>query len=215
MRWSNVSDEARLRPVPWLGAVVASVLLLTACQPSEPAPVPPAPMPSVSPTGEPGWLAELRSRPLVLPSLPPSGECPVPTAVEPTPAPPPDGPISTGGSAMYGTAAVAPLARHFQAGRLPIVEGEDGWYLGRLHWAGRPGYRGGVLVRAYRIDGPGRARADLRTLTDPDRASEAVEVIEDWQFWGGAVLVTGPGCYAIQIDGDGFTELIVFPAELG
>jgi hypothetical protein len=203
-----------------LAAALAVALVLAACQPAEPPP-PPPPGPSTIPAGEPGVpagepgvLAELRGRPVVLPRLGPAGECPVTPAVEPTPAPPPDGPIASGGSAMFGTAPVAPLARYFPDDRLPIAEADPGWYAGTSHWAARPGYRGWVLVRAFRIDGPGRARVELRTRSSPGAGADAVEVIEDWQFWTGGTQLTGPGCYAYQIAGDGFTELVVFRAEL-
>jgi len=36
----------------------------------------------------------------------------------------------------------------------------------------------------------------------------------DWQFWPGGTEVTSAGCYAYQVDGTGFTEVIVFRAEL-
>ncbi len=42
----------------------------------------------------------------------------------------------------------------------------------------------------------------------------AVNVQSDWQFWPGGTKVTGPGCYAYQIDGSGFAEVIVFRAEI-
>jgi hypothetical protein len=62
----------------------------------------------------------------------------------------------------------------------------------------------------------------LRLAEGPNGAEQAktsdalaVDVQADWQFWAGGTDVTDPGCYAYQVDGSGFTETIVFRAELG
>ena len=44
---------------------------------------------------------------------------------------------------------------------------------------------------------------------------EAVPTSSFWRASFGTLSTTGPGCFGLQMDGDTFTELIVFPVEAG
>lgn len=145
------------------------------------------------------------------------------SAPVPLDRPPPAGhPLSTGGPpSALGRAPLFPDARDFDGERAalrvrPNAAGSEhaGWYAAKARWASRTGYTGWALIRVARLDGPGSARAELQ-LAGGTRAGEAlaVEVLADWQFWPGGTEVSTPGCYAYQVDGAGFTEVIVFRAE--
>src|SRR6266542_3576471 len=175
---------------------------------------------AVASTAAPAELAALRARPLRLPTLAAGEACPVTHPAPPDPPPPSGHPLSTGRPpSALGHAPVFPDARYFRGDRAQLwVRAETthpGWYSAKVPWASRTGYLGWVLIRTGRLDGPGRARVGLR-LADGTAISEAlaVNVQADWQFWPGSTEVTAPGCYAYQVDGSSFIEIIVFRAEL-
>ena len=188
--------------------------------PSLPSPSLSSPSTAAASSPEPAELAALRARPLRLPTLAAGEACPVTHPAPPDPPSPSGHPLSTGGPpSALGHAPVFPDARYFRGDRAQLwVRAETthpGWYSAKVPWASRTGYLGWVLIRTGRLDGPGRARVGLR-LADGTAISEAlaVNVQADWQFWPGSTEVTAPGCYAYQVDGSSFTEIIVFRAEL-
>lgn len=184
-----------------------------------PIPAPPPTPPVATAVPEPVGLATLRARPLRLPTVPPGSECPVTRALPLDPPPPAGHALSTGGPPSgLGQAPLFPDARYFvDQARLGVRAGHPhpGWYVAKTPWASRTGYRGWALIRAARLDGPGQALVVLQ-LTDGPAISDAVpvDVQADWQYWGGSTEVTNPGCYAYQVDGSDFTEVIVFRAEV-
>jgi hypothetical protein len=197
---------------------------LTACDTPPgrtlPSPSLPSPATTAATSSEPAELAALRARPLRLPTLAAGQACPVTRAAPPDPAPPSGHPLGTGGPpSALGHAPVFPDARYFHGDRAELWVRADttnpGWYSTKVPWASRTGYLGWVLIRTGRLDGPGRARVGLSLAGGP-AISEAlgVNVQADWQFWPGSTDVTAPGCYAYQVDGTSFTEIIVFHAEL-
>jgi len=79
-------------------------------------------------------------------------------------------------------------------------------------WASTTGrHQGPVVVRVGRIDGAGRGQ--VRLIYDPN-ASRGTAVVffvgSTPSDWPSSTYVTGPGCYAYQVDGSTFTEVIVF-----
>jgi hypothetical protein len=159
----------------------------------------------------------LLDRPLRVPALAPGDRCPVSAPHDPVPAPPSDEPGWVGGAAVLGGAPVAPLAIYFHPETTLVVKppgSAPGWYAAKVGWGARVGFGGYVLIRAGRIDGPGRARVLLQDVTVHADAT-LIDVVADWQFWPGATEVTAPGCYAYQVDGAGFSEVIVFQATPG
>lgn len=89
-------------------------------------------------------------------------------------------------------------------------------------WRPARGYRGPILVRGDRIDGPGAVRFEQDPLPVGDGFEQMGTPTELHLPAGGSqagpafsavtTFFGGPGCYAFQIDGDGFTETIVVRA---
>lgn len=177
----------------------------------------PAPSAAASVSTEPAELAALRARPLRLPTLAAGADCPVTSTVALDPPLPTGHALSTGGAPKaLGRAPLFPDGRYFGAdGVLGVRAGHPhpGWYTAKTPWASRPGYRGWTLIRTASLDGIGRALVELQLPEGPTVANAvAVDAQADWQFWPGGTEVTNPGCYAYQVDGAGFTEVIVFRA---
>ncbi len=148
-------------------------------------------------------------RPLVLPLLSPGGSCPVSAAH----------PISTpafGGVAL-GTGPARPLAAApMNAAHAILLDRvqEQGWYAFKTLWFTEPSYQGPVRIRGARIDAPGAiAFGESPTLAElivpPDGT---VNGRDGWREAPGGTFVKTPGCYAWQVDGVGFSNIIVFSA---
>lgn len=160
--------------------------------------------------GQPNWAA-LR-RPLHLPSLGSHGRCPVSRVDRSVPW------HAYGIGPGLGPGPVYPV---FGTPRLDVTFHGRAW--GRSIWGGQkvlwfvaPAYSGPVLVRGRRLggwqwlrfDGDARPAAELRIFP-----GETVR-------WGGQaagtrgrpsyVRVRATGCYAAQIDGTDFSEVVVF-----
>jgi len=54
-------------------------------------------------------------------------------------------------------------------------------------------------------------RSDTAGTLVPDSYEEAVESI--WGFWPSHLVISGPGCYAIQIDTEDGSDIVVFEAR--
>lgn len=107
-------------------------------------------------------------------------------------------------------AVIAPRAAD---GAVELQEKQsDGRYPVKVLWIADPVYEGSVLVRGRRIDGPGIVRfsstspADELQLSDP--SGSAMDA-PGWRIWTGGLRLEGPGCYALQIDGEDFSQTIV------
>jgi hypothetical protein len=96
---------------------------------------------------------------------------------------------------------------------------DDSWYPHKTLWAVSPVYDGPVLIRGGRIDHAGELRfrvgrntvggkepRPLRELRLAEQSSTA------WRYAPSYTLLRGPGCYAFQVDGVRFTEVLVFEA---
>jgi hypothetical protein len=76
-------------------------------------------------------------------------------------------------------------------------------------------FQGRVLVRGRRLDGRYLLRfgdgrwpvGELRMRFGPERLGEG-----DWLQYASYTRVRAAGCYAWQIDGEGFSEVVVFRA---
>ena len=92
----------------------------------------------------------------------------------------------------------------------------DGWYYYKTLWAIAPTYAGEVVITGKQIGGdtelrfnpgarfPGQTELQLRF--PPDDSGK-------WRFGPSDTLIRAPGCYAFQVEGEGFKQTIAFEAR--
>jgi hypothetical protein len=105
----------------------------------------------------------------------------------------------------------------------------DPEHLNKVVWAADPSYTGPIRVRGGRIDGGGQVLLEsfdnrwggspLKTV-DKTRLYSELDLLvshstfpsqpSGWRMWPTLAYVATPGCYGVQIDGIGFTELFTF-----
>lgn len=88
--------------------------------------------------------------------------------------------------------------------------------LAKVLWFARPSYQGPILIRGRQIDGSGVVT--FGTGSDTLRLASAgtdTSSSAGWRSWPSYTFVAMPGCYAYQVDGDTFSETIVFRATQG
>jgi len=116
------------------------------------------------------------------------------------------------------------------------MSGQDSWYSGRqvTILMVDSQYSGPLLVRAFQLGGNGKSTVTLADLHSPDSGTAdkerrhgvavvpalhttggglylgAVAPTSFWRAWLGDLATDGPGCFGLQVDGDVFTEFIVF-----
>lgn len=101
-------------------------------------------------------------------------------------------------------------------------------------------YSGPLLVRAFQLGGDRKSTVTLADLPSPDNANAAAEeqkngmevvpavhmpggglfltaaaATSHWRVWVGSLATDSPGCFGLQVDGDVFTEFIVFEVNPG
>jgi hypothetical protein len=152
------------------------------------------------------------NRPLHLPTLASGRHCPV--------AAPPhelssvfgpgvgDGPVY----AVFGgtlTFEYPPRAKSQFAG--------SAWGGQKVLWVGNPVYSGPVLIRGHQLDGPNEVRFEdgvvpsLQLLFEPsDGIANSFSGFREWPSY---TRLRASGCYAWQVDGTNFSEVIVFQAR--
>jgi len=158
----------------------------------------------------------LVSRPLHLPSLGANGSCPTSSGSflkNPVTGNGPylgDGPVRMGiwnrgniarGRVVLGLNSVAP-----------------GWYGIDVTWLSLPSYQGPFVVRGAKIGGTGRIHVWGNVLpidgplVVPAGPSGYGEDGAGYRALPNGILVGAPGCYGLQVDGRGFSEVIVVEA---
>jgi len=165
-------------------------------------------------------MTGLQQRPMRPPNLAPNETC------------------SASSSADLG--AVAP---NYGAGVGPAyMSGQDSWYSGGqvTDLMVDSQYSGPLLVRAFQLGGDGKATVTLADLPSPDNANiadkerqhgvavvpalhttggglylGAVARTSFWRAWFGRLSTDSSGCFGLQVDGDVFTEFIVFAVNPG
>ncbi len=95
------------------------------------------------------------------------------------------------------------------------------WGGGKVFWYVRPSYRGRVLIRGRRLNGPQSLRFNEGRLPSPELRIETYDTVS----WSGqptgsrgvasALRILASGCYGAQIDGTSFSRVVVFRAVLG
>jgi hypothetical protein len=94
------------------------------------------------------------------------------------------------------------------------------WYGEKVFWFVAASYRGRVLIRGRRIDGPGRVGFNGTKAPDAELRIEPYDTVS----WTGqprysrgipsGVRILTKGCYAFQVDGTTFSRTIVVTADV-
>jgi hypothetical protein len=95
------------------------------------------------------------------------------------------------------------------------LTGDDlrhGWYVHKTLWAVSERYSGPVLIRGRRIDAPGRLRFLINGHSEVDSLEFPAERRDDWEWGISDTLLRSAGCYAFQLDGRSFSDMVVFKA---
>lgn len=169
---------------------------------------------------DPRWTL-LEQRPLELAALAPGAACPVT----------PGHLFAVGMDPGQGTGPVYATAPGADQGALLLQPPSSlgargqGWAGQKVIWFVGTAYQGPVLIRGRRLDGPGQLRFNggldqeyaFDDLADaPLLAALRLEgdssAGEPWPGWPSYARVRTPGCYAYQVDGLNFTEIIIFQA---
>ena len=90
--------------------------------------------------------------------------------------------------------------------------GYDGWDGTKVLWA-VPRYVGPYVVRGRQLDGPGELRFDQGPNWSNMLHAELRLVGPYADLNPAATFLKSPGCYAYQVDGRGFSYMIVFTAQ--
>ena len=108
---------------------------------------------------------------------------------------------------------------------LPRRPGDSRSWLVRTLWISRPSYDGPVLVRGGRLDRPGALgfgaslRESLRLPAGSwagirvDSGGEGADARKGWRVAVMPTQIRGPGCYAFQVDGLGFSYVLAFGVQ--
>jgi hypothetical protein len=94
------------------------------------------------------------------------------------------------------------------------------WFGTKVFWFVLPSYRGPVLIRGRRLDGPQRMGFNGRKVAGRELHIERGESVS----WEGqppgsrgvpsGVRILTPGCYGMQIDGTSFSRIVVVTADI-
>ncbi len=152
-------------------------------------------------------------KPLDLPKLGPGDACPF------SPAQPVSrdfGPAAGTGSvfaAGLGRRAVLPF--EYPPSKRSIFYG-SGWGGEKVLWIASPSYAGPVLIRGEQLNGShlvgfsvGGGSAAYANLQFPPGKQQGDH---GWRSWPSETRLQASGCYAYQVDGTSFSEVIVFRA---
>ena len=130
-------------------------------------------------------------------------------------------PVSRDFGPAQGSGPVYPVGASTALSFLyPVRPSQASWYPSpwsgnKVLWVARPRYRGPVLIRGRRLDGPQELRFGDGHLPDRElRLARADAWTENWRGrqWPSYTRLRAPGCYAWQVDGRGFSRVIVFRA---
>lgn len=153
----------------------------------------------------------------------------------------PAGCASTAPCATCTASSIADLGSlvpNFGAGVGPAyLSGQDSWYsagqVAILMVDSR--YSGPLLVRSFQVGGDGKSMVTLADLPSSDVIKQeprvaavaalhttggglymgAVAPTSFWREWTGLLSTDSPGCFGLQVDGDVFTEFILFVVNPG
>jgi hypothetical protein len=164
----------------------------------------------------PGWTWESLHRPLHVPRIAAGAPCPVshrPARVDFARyrigaglGPGPAFPIFGGRPPVALLDYVLPAPGNSFAG--------SAWGGQKVLWFVRPEYKGPVLVRGRQLDGPHLVRFDFGVLPPKEIRIGLLAPGDDLRDRPSFTRLRAPGCYGYQIDGVGFSRVIVFRARV-
>jgi hypothetical protein len=152
------------------------------------------------------WWRGLLQRTVQVPTLGPGSPCPASEA--------------TGGSDQYGGPHFGPGPAYPTLGvreghaflTYLIGWGYDGWDGTKVLWT-VPRYNGPYIVRGRQLDGTGELRFD-QGPSWTNKLHEELRLVGPYGLLNpAATFLRAPGCYGYQVDGRGFSYLIVFEAQ--
>jgi hypothetical protein len=158
-------------------------------------------------------------RPLHLPTVGAGAPCPVTAGGRPNP----DVAIALGSGPAYPVLGfegnhVPPDPKAVVPLRSEDLKGNAYWH--KTLWTVDPEYDGPVLIRARGLDPPEALRFGIPGA-EPGGTAELVRELEfrpeksvSWRYGPSFTILPGPGCYAFQVDGTDFSEVIVFEAAV-
>jgi hypothetical protein len=156
----------------------------------------------------------------------------------------PPSPAPNGTCWASSIADLGALTPNYGAGVGPAyMSGQDSWYsrgqvtILMVHSQ----YSGPMLVRPFQLGGDGNSTVTLADFPSPDPSTGlpvikqeprvavvpalhttggglylgAVAPTSFWRAWYGLLSTDSPGCFGLQVDGDVFTEFIVFEVNAG
>jgi DNA-binding CsgD family transcriptional regulator len=167
--------------------------------------------PPPTPFGGPA-VAELAARPLLMPTLTTADVCPLlaPRTVNPT-----FGPATGSGPAYLVGLTTASARPNFYHGNARPPPPYEEWGTAKTLVVIEPPEQGPVVLRGRRLDAAGTVAFEAGDAAVSQELILAAPHVGNAAGWFEDVfetLVKDPGCYAIQIDGAGFSEVIVFQA---
>jgi hypothetical protein len=170
--------------------------------------------PATSPAHDP-TVADLRERPLHIESLTAGEACPTsrPHGISPDFGPGlGDGPVYPVGFSKKGVLRFLypPPKNSTFAGSV--------WGGEKVLWVSDPNYDGPILIRGQQVDGPNRVQfGQGSAVLLPELAFEGESADNwtgSWRNFPSYTRLRAPGCYAYQVDGAGFSDVIVFKAAV-
>jgi hypothetical protein len=158
------------------------------------------------------WWKGLLRRPLHIPTLAYGTACP---ATEQSGTLGDHGVLDSTGPAFGPGPAYPTLASEAARAVLNYLPswGYEGWDGTKLLWT-VPSYAGPYIVRGRQLDGTGEIRFD-QGPTWSNKLHRELRLVGPYpRLNPAATFLRTPGCYAYQVDGRGFSYLIVFEARL-
>ena len=151
-----------------------------------------------------GHVPKKLFRPLHLPTLAPSAPCPVSPAREVSPS----YSLALGPGPVYPVGLGAEATLSFGGAHFPPP-----WTGNKVLWVTAPRYRGPFLIRGHQLDGPWWVGFEpgRRPLAEWEIPSfkQIGQAGGRWRDIPSYTRVREPGCYAYQVDGTSFSEIIV------
>ncbi len=174
--------------------------------------------PTISSTN-PVW-ATLSGNPLKLPTVKAGAACPINATVA---GAVPAFPLAAGTSPVYVQGTGPRLTLPFTPAE-SFPDATSNWGGIKAIWAIAPSYTGPILLRGARLDGVGAVRFNggLGQLRGNNEGTEPIQNDlrlhggsagpGNWSLWTTFFRLQSAGCYGLQLDGENFTQILIFQA---